>query len=136
MNIGPTARGEFDYRAVNALETYSDWMQYNSRSIYSCKEAPNGLIPPEDCRYTYNPKTNRLYLHFFAWPFKAIHLADMAGKVKYAQLLNDASEIIMREGVSDVHAGLNETSPDGALTLELPIIKPKVTVPVIELFLK
>jgi alpha-L-fucosidase len=56
--------------------------------------------------------------------------------VKYAQLLNDASEIKMREAASDVHVGLNEKSPENALTLELPIIKPKVTVPVIELFLK
>ena len=136
MNVGPTARGEFDYRAINALEAYGDWMKYNSRSIYSCQEAPKGFNAPEECRYTYNPETKRLYLHFFAWPFKAVHLKGLAGKVKYAQLLNDASEIIMRETASEIHTGLNEKSPDNALTLELPIIKPNVTVPVIELFLK
>ena len=42
----------------------------------------------------------------------------------------------MREAAADIHAGLNEKSPEKALTLKLPIIKPKVTVPVIELFLK
>jgi len=136
MNVGPTARGEFDYRAIAALDAYGDWMKYNSRSIYGCGAASEGLIAPEDCRYTYNPETNCLYLHFFAWPFKAVHLTGLADKVKYAQLLNDASEIIMREAASDIHVGLNEKSPEKALTLELPIIKPKVTVPVIELFLK
>ena len=80
MNVGPTARGEFDYRAIAALETYADWMKYHSRSIYSCKEAPEGIVAPEDCRYTYNPETNRLYLHIFAWPFKAVHLKNMAGQ--------------------------------------------------------
>jgi alpha-L-fucosidase len=49
----------------------------------------------------------------------------MAGKVEYAQLLNDASEIRMRE-----------SQDSGVLTLELPIQRPNVTVPVIELFLK
>ena len=136
MNVGPTARGEFDYRAVAALETYADWMKYHSRSIYSCIAAPEGFEAPDDCRYTYNPETNCLYLHFFAWPFKAVHLKGLAGKAKYAQLLNDASEIKMREASSDIHAGLNEKSPEAALTLELPVIKPPVTVPVIELFLK
>ena len=102
MNVGPTARGDFDYRAIAALEVYADWMKYNSRAIYGCKAAPEDFIPPEDCRYTYNPETKRLYLHIFAWPFKAVHLKGMAGKVKYAQLLNDASEIIMREAASNV----------------------------------
>ncbi len=41
LNVGgPTARGEFDYRAVSALEKMGNWMHYNSRSIYGCTEAP------------------------------------------------------------------------------------------------
>ena len=39
MNVGPTARGYFDYRAENALKVYADWMKYNSRSIYGCTQA-------------------------------------------------------------------------------------------------
>jgi len=111
-------------------------MKFHNRSIYGCTIAPKGMVPPEDCRYTYNPATKRLYVHIFAWPFKAIHLPGMAGKVKYAQLLNDASEIKMRDEKSDIHAALNAKSPKGALTLELPTIQPNVEVPVIELFLK
>ena len=108
MNNGPTDRGEFDYRAITTLETYADWMKYNSRFVYGYKEAATSLIAPEDCRYNYNPETNRLYRHFFAWSFKAVHLTGLEGKVKYAQLLNYASEIFKRETAPDIHAGLNK----------------------------
>lgn len=136
MNVGPTARGEFDDRALTALQAYGDWMKYHSRSIYGCKEAPDGLLPPNDCRYTYNPETKRLYLHLFAWPFKTVHLKGLREKVVYAQLLNDASEILMREQVEDAHEATKEKVPMDSLTLELPVIQPNVIVPVVELFLK
>ena len=59
---------------------------------------------PPDCRYT--QKGNRLYLHLFAWPMGHVHLPGLAGKVKYAQLLNDASEI--KRIVNDPH----QTGPE------------------------
>ncbi|HET7559963.1 MAG TPA: alpha-L-fucosidase, partial [Limnochordia bacterium] len=58
------------------------------------------------------------------WPFRHVHLDGLAGKVAYSQFLHDASEIRYREG------------QDGALTLDLPVQKPDVAVPVVELFLK
>ncbi len=136
LNVGPTGRGEFDARALNALEGIGTWMQRHSRAIYGCTYAPEGITEPRDCRYTYNPVTRRLYLHLLTWPFAHVHLPGMAGKVAYAQLLNDASEIKMRQSGQAAHTNLKETSPDSALTLDLPIVKPNVTVPVIELFLK
>jgi len=123
LNVGPTGRGEIDYRAVQCLKGIGEWMRYHNRSIYGCTQAPEEYKCPQDCRYTYNPDKNRLYLHVFSWPFKHIHLDNMADKVEYVQLLNDASEIKMVK---------NEQT----LTLEIPIKKPKVEVPVIELFLK
>lgn len=139
MNVGPTARGEFDYRAIEKLNAMGEWMKRHNRSIYGCTYAPNGLKAPQDGRYTYNPETNRLYLHLFAWPFKAVHLPEMGGRIKYAQLLNDASEIRFRDEKSNIHVastGLSAKTPSGALTLELPTIKPPVEVPVIEMFMK
>ncbi len=53
---------------------------------------------------------------------------------KYAQLLNDASEIRFREG-GQVGHHLAPASSDTVI-LELPVVKPPVLVPVIELFLK
>jgi len=138
MNVGPTSRGYMDQRALDRLAAYGKWMKYNGRSIYGCTQPPAEFVVPEDCRYTYNPETNRLYVHFFSWPFKHIHLPGLAGKVKYAQMLCDGSEIRFRTTGTAIHAALNSTSPEGALTLELPVLLPESAgeVPVIELFLK
>jgi len=135
LNVGPTARGEFDYRAIDRLDGMGAWMHGNSRSIYGCGPAPAEFPVPADCRYTYNPETRRLYLHLLAWPFKAVHLENLAGKVKYAQFLHDASEVLTREKGDEIHAALNQATPEGYLTLELPTIKPNVVVPTVELFL-
>jgi len=121
LNVGPTARGQFDPRALETLAGIGKWMKLHSRSIYGATQSE--LPTPKDCRLT--QKGDRLYVHVFAWPFKHLHMEGMAGKVKYAQLLNDASEIRMRE-----------SQDTGVLTLNLPIQKPDVTVPVVELFLK
>jgi alpha-L-fucosidase len=61
----------------------------------------------------------------------------MASKVEYAQLLNDASEVKMLKKVPEAAYGsMKEEREANLLTLELPIKKPDVTVPVVELFLK
>ena len=134
LNVGPTARGEFDSRALDRLAGIGRWMQKHGRSIYGCTQAPAPLQAPPDCRLTYNPQTNRLYVHVFAWPIGELHLDGLAGKVAYAQLLNDASEvlIVQREAYQ---TSLEGEHPD-TLTLRLPVPKPDVAVPVIELFLK
>jgi len=118
MNVGPTARGVFDSRAIESLGVYRDWMALHSRSIYGCTQSD--FAPPADCRFTQNG--SRLYLHIYAWPFEQLHLDGMAGRIEYAQILNDASEVRFRE-------------QDGGVTLRLPVRQPDVIVPVIELFL-
>ncbi len=130
MNVGPTARGMFDDRAVQSLRVYADWMSLHGRSIYGCTQS--AFEAPQDCRYTQNG--NRLYVHVFAWPFKHLHLPGLAGKIEYAQLLHDASEIKVVEAPEG--KPLPEWMKPGSVTLELPVLKPRVTVPVIELFLK
>ncbi|MFE3828441.1 alpha-L-fucosidase [Streptomyces sp. NPDC059092] len=134
LNVGPTGRGEFDATAVTALEGIGEWMRRHARSIRGAGPAP--FRAPADTRYT--QRGNRLYLHLFAWPFEHLHLPDLGGKVAYAQLLNDASEIPFREidpSVKALTTGLGG-QPAGTLTLTLPIIRPDVAVPVVELFLK
>jgi alpha-L-fucosidase len=133
LNVGPTGRGEFDERALDRLAGIGQWMKRHSRSIYGCTQAPEGIPTPQDCRLTWNPEKKALYVHIFAWPYKFLHLDGLAGKVEYAQLLNDGSQVQL--GVDDWHAHhLNLT--EGVLTLQLPQQKPNVTVPVVELFLK
>jgi alpha-L-fucosidase len=61
-------------------------------------------------------------------------LDGFGGKVKYAQLLSDASELkFIPEHKSSV---INEDLAADTLILGLPIPKPDVVIPVIELFLK
>lgn len=132
LNVGPTSRGEFDYRAIAALKSISEWMHYNSRSIYNCTAAE--LKAPVDCRYTQN--CNRLYLHLFAWPFKQVFLEELAGKVDYVQFLHDGSEIQFRDANPGMGNLLTEGDKLGEVILDLPAIKPNVIVPVIEIFLK
>ena len=133
LNVGPTSRGEFDDRALNCLKGIGDWMRRHSRSIYGCTQAPEGIKTPQDCRLTYNPQTRRLYVHILAWPYKHLHLYGLAGKVEYAQLLNDGSEVGM--GMDAWHTSQLGTGKD-VLSLTLPQQRPAVTVPVVELFMK
>lgn len=119
MNVGPTARGYFDDRAVNALDAIGSWMKYNSRSIYGCTQSE--FKAPADVRYT--QKEGRLYVHLYAYPYRHLRLPGLADKVDYAQFLHDNSEIFFEE-------------KDGDIVLELPYVKPNQIVPVVELMLK
>ncbi len=105
LNVGPTARGVFDYRAQDRLDAIGQWMKYNSRSIYGCTEAPAGIEAPANTLLTYNPVTNRLYIHLLDYPMGSLTIRDIAAKVKYIQFLHDASEIKYSQGTPE---GLND----------------------------
>jgi alpha-L-fucosidase len=127
LNVGPTARGEFDYRAKNALDSISLWMHANSKAIYGCTYAPDEYKVVEHAKLTYNAKTKRLYVHVYDYPSDGkLLLSGYAGKIKYAQFLNDFSE-------------LHYAQADGSTTdlvLTLPVQKPNFEIPVVELVLQ
>ncbi len=127
LNVGPTARGTFDYRAQASLKAMGDWMKYNNRSVYGCTEAPAEFTTPPNTLLTYNPETRRLYVHLLAYPLNRLTLKNMADRVRYVQFLNDASEVNMTIVKND--AG-------GDLVLSLPVHKPPVEIPVLEVFMK
>ena len=123
LNVGPTARGEFEHLYAQAtLRSLGKWMHHHSRSIYGATASK--YLAPADCRFTQSG--SRLYLHIFTWPFQSISLPQLAGKVAYAQLLNDGS----------ADTCLVENEDANSFGLALPIQRPDVLVPVIELFLK
>jgi alpha-L-fucosidase len=126
LNVGPTARGVFDSRAQDRLKAIGDWMKFNNRSIYGCTEAPEGITAPANTLLTYNPVAKRLYIHLLAYPLGSLTLSNIGDKVKYIQFLNDASEIRYRPS--------DESKND--LILSLPVQKPQVEIPVLEVFLK
>lgn len=119
LNVGPTARGYFDKRAVQALQDISDWMKYNARSIYNCTQSE--FTAPSDTRYTQNG--SKLYCHIYAFPQEFLTLPGLAGKIDYMQFLHDGSELLFREKGNDV-------------IVTLPFIKPDIVIPTIEIFLK
>ncbi len=134
LNVGPTARGTFDDRAQQRLRAIGRWMQANSSSIYGCTQAPEEFKAPESSLLTYNPGTRRLYVHLLDWPLGQLTLEGYADRVKYAQLLHDASEV--RMSLRKDTTWISEEAKSGDLILRLPMVKPAVEIPVIELFLK
>jgi alpha-L-fucosidase len=125
LNVGPTARGEFDYRATNALDSIAYWMHANSKAIYDCTLAPATYKAPNNTKLTYNPQTKRLYVHLYEYPTDGkLILPGYEGKVKYAQFLNDESELRYKP------------ANGGDLELTLPKNKPRYEIPVVELILQ
>jgi alpha-L-fucosidase len=133
LNVGPTARGTFDERADKALAEMGEWMKVNGRSVYGCTQAPDIFEAPDNTLLTYNPKTNRLYIHLLDYPMQNFLIRGMGDKIKYAQFLHDASEIKM--GKPYGHWIAQETG-ENDINLLLPVNKPAIEIPVIELFLK
>ncbi len=134
LNVGPTARGNFDKRASERLAGLGEWMKYNSPSIYGCTEAPEEFKKPANCLLTFNPEKKRLYIHVLNWPFKTLLLEGYKGKFKYAQLLQDRSEMSFST-VTRSGGNTTETSGENDVLLQVPVTKPSTTVPVIELIL-
>jgi len=134
LNVGPTARGTFDHRADEALAGMGEWMKFNDRSIYGCTQAPEDFEVPDHTLLTYNPETNRLYIHLLDYPITNFRLPGYKGKVEYAQFLHDASEISITAPYGHHMQGSVATEND--LNLRLPVNKPNVEIPVIEVFLK
>lgn len=127
LNVGPTARGTIDYRAQERLKAMGEWMKFNNRSIYMCTQAPEEFTAPPNTLLTFNPETRRLYVHLLSYPMGSLTLSNMADKVKYVQFLHDASEI---------RFGTGREASANDLTLQLPVQKPPVIIPVLEVYLK
>ena len=133
MNVGPTSRGYLDGRAQKALGVYADWMKYNSRSIYGCTKAEPGFTVPDGVELTQSEDGKRLYLHLLDYPFHRLNLSGFEGKIDYAQLLWDGSEIsfVAKQYFDATGAYLGEKQ-----MCTLPGAAFQMIDPVIEIFLK
>ena len=132
LNVGPTGRGAIDFRAQEALNNIGDWMKYNARAIYGCTQAPSTFDIPENSLLTYNPKSNRLYVHLLDYPLQNFTLKGMKDKIKYVQFLHDASEIKIEPPKGH---WIKQELDEGDINLILPVNKPPVEIPVIEIVL-
>ncbi|TDQ36787.1 alpha-L-fucosidase [Aureibacillus halotolerans] len=133
LNVGPNGRGEFEAKASKTLADIGEWMRLHERSIVGAGES--AIEAPEHCCVT--QKGQVLYIHLFSWPMKHVHVKGLEGQVAYAQFLNDASEVhFMEHEPGKVRSHIHAEVTPGSVTFELPIQKPDVLVPVIEVFLK
>lgn len=134
LNIGPDARGAITPRDRDVLHQIGEWMRLHQRSIVGA--GPSDLLAPANTVIT--QRGDRAYVHLLNWPFEHLHLRDAADKVEFATLLSDGSELAM--AITDPNQPALTTQPGGqpagTLTLTLPIVRPDVVVPVIELYLK
>lgn len=135
MNVGPTARGCFDYRAEKALKVYADWMRVNGRSIYNCTMAEPEFKAPRGTRLTQSEDGKRLYIHLVEYPYAFLEFEGLGDKIDYAQFLHDGSEILYTVGSVD-HFSEARTHKDGLVAFKIPQQIPDMIVPVIEVFLK
>lgn len=134
MNVGPTARGYFDDRACNALDSYAVWMKYNSRSIYGCTMAEPEFSAPDGVALTQSEDGKRLYVHLLDFPHTNLSVSGLhAEQVEYAQLLYDGSEIMT--SVKEHHDATGK-SQGIKFELMIPGVVFQLTDPVIEIFLK
>lgn len=89
LNVGPTARGELPPECYDILSDVGVWMHENGESIYGC--GPASLPKPEWGRFT--AKAGALYAHVIDRGIGPVNLRGLEGKVAYARLLADGSEV-------------------------------------------
>jgi alpha-L-fucosidase len=138
LNVGPTARGTFDGRALERLEGIGEWMRTNGRSVYGCTRAPRSFAKPRNCLLTYHPDAGRIYVHVLEWPPGFLRLEGFAGRASYAQLLHDGSEcpFVKQETEIGFFSGPRPPAAADDLTLRIPVSEPGIALPTIEIFLK
>lgn len=124
MNVGPTGRGNFDDRAESALAVYGEWMKYHAASIYGCTMAEPCFQAPPGTRLTQKEDGTHLYIHLQVYPFAHLTVSGLSGKLTYARFLHDHSEILY-----------DEKKETGEVVFRLPVVKPRVITPVIDVLL-
>ena len=134
LNIGPDGRGAITPRDRETLAEIGEWMDLHRDAVVGAGHAD--FVPPREGVYT--RRGNRLYLSLFTWPLGFVHCPGLADEVTYARFLHDGSWL--RTSVADPSQEASHMTPAGedagTLTVHLPVRRPDVLVPVIELTLR
>lgn len=133
LNIAPDGRGAVTAPDRACVQAVGEWMRLHSRAVVDA--GPAAVPAPPGCVLT--AREDRLYVHVLTWPFEHLHIPHLAGRVRIARFLHDGSEV--RTTVLDPEQAAWNTVPGGqaagTLTLLLPVARPDVAVPVVELVL-
>lgn len=137
LNIGPDGRGGVRTEDAEALAEIGRWMDLHSASVHGAGPVDEalGLQAPPGTLLT--QRGDRLYLHLTAWPMSHLHVRDLAGRVRFARLLHDGSEVAFSTidpSVTGSHTTVGGIGAD-AVTFSLPIRRPDVLLPVLEVHL-
>ncbi|GAA1300783.1 MAG: alpha-L-fucosidase [Brachybacterium tyrofermentans] len=133
LNVGPDGRGAVSSADREILRRIGEWMDLHAASVHGAGPA-DGLVAPQGTVLT--QRGDRLYVHLTTWPMQHLHLPGLSGEVRFARFLHDGSEVALstidpdQQAMNMTPAGLG---PD-VLTMTLPIRRPDVLLPVIELW--
>ncbi|MDO5661700.1 MAG: alpha-L-fucosidase [Brachybacterium sp.] len=132
LNIGPDGRGGIQPEDARILREIGEWMDLHEGSVIGAGPEREITAPP-GCLLT--RRDDRLYVHLATWPMQHLHIEGLAGRVRSARMLHDGSEIAHQ--VIDPSQQAWNTTPGGlgedVLTLTLPIVRPDVLLPVVEI---
>lgn len=137
LNIGPDGRGGVRREDVEILGEIGRWMELHGDSVHGAGPA-RGITAPQGTILT--QRGDRLYVHVTAWPMQSLHLAGLPRGVRAARMLGDGSEVRFRVSESaeenvHSHMSINGLEP-GTVTFTLPIRRPDVLLPVLEIRLE
>ncbi|MBW9323998.1 alpha-L-fucosidase [Enterococcus casseliflavus] len=93
LNIGPDARGNFPKESIDILLEVGSWMHLNGESIYGAGKSR--LSKPSWGYYT--RKDQYIFAHIFDNSSELINFRGLKGKVDYAYLLDDNSNVTLTE---------------------------------------
>lgn len=126
LNIGPTGTGAIAPAEMERLEAIGSWLDIFGESVLGTER---GLEP---WRF-FGPTTVRddtIYCHLLAWPTESFSLRDIpVRRVRSVRLLHSGEVLNHRYQISP----LDDPKPDpiGELIIEVPRVRPDVTVPVV-----
>lgn len=137
LNIGPDGRGGLRREDTDSLAAIGEWMDLHGRTIHSAGpvDPALGIQAPPGTLLT--QRGDRLYIHLTAWPMSHLHVRGLAGAVRFARLLHDGSEIAFSTidpEQKGSHTTVGGISAD-TVTFTVPIMRPEVLLPVIEVLL-
>ena len=132
LNVGPTGRGDFEPRAEQILTEVGRWVDRHDAAVHGA--GPSVVPAPRGCTVTANG--DRVFIHVTGgWPTGHLVLTGLPAPLRYASFLHDGAEVrfalvdeTRKRVPHDQPAG-----PPGATVLTLPLARPDVEVPVIEL---
>lgn len=132
LNIGPDGRGALTPVDRATLGALGEWMALHGDSVHGAGPA-DGVDAAQGTLLT--RRGDRLYVHLTAWPMQHLHVRGLAGRVRFARLLHDGSEVPF-ETIDPERRAWNTTARGlGAdvVTFTLPIRRPDVLLPVLEI---